>query len=560
MNSAERKLNSFIKSLEKSGILDWSKKLQKKFPDAEVYLVGGAVRDAILSPSAFAPRSFNPIAPTDKKSLGAMADRLQCIKDLDFVVRKVSLGDLKKVLSKLGWVEELGKSFGVLKFKPKGLNSDLDIALPRKEVSISQGGYKDFKIKFDKNLNIEQDLLRRDFTINAITILLGEKFEIIDPFNGIQDVKNKKIKCVGDAKERLSEDYTRILRAVRFACQLDFEIVPELKKVIKKLASHLNDFIQTRKVKVRGGYKKIIDYVAPREVVAKELLQAFSEDYLKAIDLYDKLGLFKVLMPEILKMKKCPQPKKYHTEGDVWVHTVMALKNINSKKFVSFEKRINKIFQIQDSKFQIQDKLELILAVLFHDIGKPVVIQVPKKDGVDRIRFNNHDNVGAKLTDKICRRLALSTPEKLGIDYTHVKWLVRKHMLLVYGHPSKLRPNTIEKYFFSDKYPGKNLIKLAWLDMSATITAKGPLKYDLINILLKRIKDMKSLVKTKKAKQSLPEPLLNGVEIMKICKLKPGIEIGKIKDKLREKQLKGEIKGKKEAGEFLKEIKRYKKI
>ena len=520
MDRIDKKLNKFVKELNKSGVLDWADKLKKKFPKSEVYLVGGAVRDAVFG--------------------------IENKKDYDFVVRKVSMRDLEKFLSRLGWVELLGKNFGVLKFKPKKNTKTLepfDIALPRSEFSIARGRYKGFKVKFNKDLNIEQDLFRRDFTMNAIAIFLSKEIQIIDPFNGLDDIKKKIIRCTGASDKRLSEDYTRILRAVRFACQLNFKIAPEIKKAVQKIAAHLND-------EDKNG-----NFVSPREVIAKELLKAFAENHLRAVELYDKLGLFKVLMPEALKMKKCPQPKKYHSEGDVWKHTILALKNINSKRFINFEKRLNDLLPDSISLPTASEKLELIFAVLFHDIGKPYTIQKPKKKGLDRIRFNDHDNVGAELAKGICERLKLSAPEKLGIDCSRLAWLVRKHMLLIHGHPSKFRSHTLEKYFFNNKYPGKNLIKLAWLDISATITDKGPLKFDLLKALLKRIKDMKELVKQKKAEQNLPGPLLNGNEIMRICRLKPGKKIGEIKDILREKQLNGEIKNKREAKKFIKSLK-----
>ncbi|MCG2687056.1 HD domain-containing protein [Candidatus Parcubacteria bacterium] len=515
-NKINKKLKKLLSTLHKSGLLDWAEKLKTEFPKAEIYLVGGAVRDAILN------RAEN--------------------KDFDFVARKVPMKKLQTFLNKLGWVEELGKNFGVLKFKPEKLikdenSSPLDIALPRKEISTSQGDYKDFKVEFDKNIDIKHDLLRRDFTINAIALDIF-KNQIIDPFSGIKDIKNKIIKCVGKPEERLKEDYTRILRAVRFACQLNFEIGNKTKIALKKLALRLND------------KNKSNEWISPREVIAKEFLKALSNDYLKAIELYDKLGLFKILMPEILKMKKCPQPKNYHTEGDVWKHTILALKKINSPEFKKFEKKLDKIFTSYD-----KERLELILAVLFHDIGKPYTIQTPKKNGTDRIRFNNHDNIGGKLTEKICRRLALSTPPGLGINYDTVAWPVSKHMIMVHGHPNQLRSQTIEKYFFSGRYPGKNLIKLAYLDSLATITTNGPVNTDLISALLKRIKEMKKLVKKKHTHQSLPAPLLSGNEIMQILKLKPGKKIGQIKNKIREKQLDGQIKNKKQAKGYVSMLK-----
>jgi poly(A) polymerase len=361
--------------------------------------------------------------------------------------------------------------------------------------------------------------------------------KIIDPFNGLQDIKKKAIKCVGKPSERLLEDYTRILRAIRFSCQLNFEIESKTKSAIKKLVLNLNNKNSSN------------EFISPREVIAKEFLKALSFNYLKAIELFDELKIFEILMPEILTMKKCPQPEIYHSEGDVWVHTMLALKNLQTRKFKKFNKKINKLFNTKDSQ---TSELELKIALLLHDIGKPYTLETPEKDGTDRIRFNDHDNVGADLARKICERLKLSAPEKIGINPENIHWLIQKHMILVHGHPSEFKPTTIEKYFFNDSKPGADLIKLAWLDISATIPAKGKLKPDLVFALLKRIKAMKSLVKSKKEKESLPKPFLNGNEIMKIANLKSGHQIGEIKNELREKQFANEIKSKPEAEKYLK--------
>lgn len=521
MSDFQYKLNKFINRLVKNGVLDWADALKKAYPQTEIYLVGGAVRDAVLG--------------------------VKDNKDFDFVVRQVKMNTLEKFLGKLGWVEKLGRNFGVLKFIPHKFENDknfepLDIALPRSEFSTSVGAYKDFKVRFDEKLNIEQDLLRRDFSVNSIAVLLSKSLKVIDPFDGLHAIQDKKLSCVGVPTDRLSEDYTRILRAIRFACQLDFTITPETKLAIKKLIPRLND-------KNKKG-----EWIAPREVIAKEFLKALAENHLKTIDLCADLGLFKVLMPEVLTMQGCPQPRNYHSEGDVWQHTLLALKNLDSKKFLNFEKKLNKL--LPTTKLSpLSEKLELILALFWHDLGKPVTIQTPEKDGTDRIRFNDHDNVGADLAQKICDRLALSAPEKYGISAEQIGWLIRKHMLLIHGHPSEFKPTTVEKYFFSEKYSGLNLIKLAWLDISATITDQGPLNYDLVEALLKRIKAMRRLVKEKKNKIGLPPHFLSGDEIMQICHIKPGSRVGEIKDKVREKQLTGKIKSKAAAKGFARKLK-----
>ncbi len=522
------KIKKTIKTMHSQGFLTWADKLREKYPDAQIYLVGGIVRDALLGKKAS--------------------------QDMDFVVRNVPLQHLQDFLNQLGWVEKLGKNFGVLKFKPQEFIDNktiaaFDIALPRKELSLSPGSYKDFSIESDPKISIEEDLSRRDFTVNAMAVKLGKKIELVDPFHGLQDLKAKKIKAVGQAEERLAEDYTRLLRALRFACQLNFKLEKNTSQVIKKLVGFLS-------VQNKQG-----EYLAPREVVAKELLKSINADYLRAIHLYDKLGIFKELMPEVLSMKNCPQPEQYHSEGDVWQHTLLALKFLKSQKFKRFSKKLDKI--IPDSIYELQKKqdqikinkiqsdIELILALFWHDLGKPATIEHPVDDSKDRIRFNNHDQIGASMAREICQRLKLSAPEKYGIDADRVAWLIERHMVLIQGSPENFRATTIEKIFLNPNLPGKNLIKLAFADAAATIPKTGKLEKDLVGGLLQRIRLIKHNLKAKKRYFQLPKTLLDGNEIMQVTGFSPGRRVGQVKERLREEELVGRVKTKKEAREFI---------
>ncbi len=177
----------YVRKLLRSSQFSFITKLVKKFPKAEMYLVGGALRDIIIGRNT---------------------------KDYDFVVRNVSLKDLEKYLSRLGSVNFVGRTFGVLKFSPavkKGVkkvtSEPFDIALPRKEYSIGNSGhYRDFKVTSDHRLSIRHDLSRRDFTINAIAYDL-RKYRIVDPWNGVEDIHAKIIRTVGAPAERFQEDY-----------------------------------------------------------------------------------------------------------------------------------------------------------------------------------------------------------------------------------------------------------------------------------------------------------------------------------------------------------------
>jgi hypothetical protein len=172
----------------------------------KIFSVGGAVRDEFLG----------------KES-----------KDLDVLITGVPMDQLEQLLSKYGRVDAVGKSFGVLKFKPRGATEDIDIAIPRTEKPTGAGGHQDFDVKSDHALPIEKDLERRDFTINAIAKDIDGN--IVDPYGGQQDLTNKIIRAVNP--EAFSDDPLRMLRAVQFASRFGFTIEPETMKMIQDSAS-----------------------------------------------------------------------------------------------------------------------------------------------------------------------------------------------------------------------------------------------------------------------------------------------------------------------------------
>lgn len=495
---------SFIKKIEKEPALAFLPKLKKEYPKSEIFLVGGMVRDILLKKPS---------------------------KDYDFVVRGVPAKKLEKFLSARGKVDLVGRNFGVFKFNPKKkkLNQAIDIALPRTEHAKGTGGYRDFEIQTDPNLILEADLARRDFTINAMAWDINKK-ALIDPFEGQYDLREGYIRAVGKPQERFKEDYSRMLRAIRFACQLGFKIEDKTWQGIKKSMPNLD-----KEIKKQGKKERIV----PLETAAKELLKAFTANPVKALELFDKSGALKILMPELLKMKKCPQPENFHSEGDVWKHTKLALEKLFSTEFKE---------QFGDEK----PSAELVMAVLFHDIGKPYTIQTPQKHGTDRIRFNEHDQVGAKLTEKICKRLKLSSTPGINFKPERVAWLVKSHLLTIHGDISKMRNKTIEKYFFNPKYSGKDLLKLSFVDALSTIPKNG--KPDLENFYktLERIEELKKILGARAKEEKLPPLPIDGNDIMKKFGLKQGPKIGKLLEAAREAQLEGKIKTKKEALNFLK--------
>jgi tRNA nucleotidyltransferase/poly(A) polymerase/GNAT superfamily N-acetyltransferase len=202
----------------------------------EIYAVGGAVRDEFLG----------------KQS-----------KDLDIIIRNIPEEQLVKILAKYGTVNPVGKSFAVMKFRPKNSTEVIDIALPRTEVSTGEG-HKDFEITADYRLPIEKDLERRDFTINAIA--KDMQGNIIDPFKGQEDLTDKVIRVTHP--KSFSDDPLRMLRAVQFSSRFGFKIEPETYQMIKDNAGKIKTVAKDR---VQEELSKIIEKGNP--FIGAQLLQ-----------------------------------------------------------------------------------------------------------------------------------------------------------------------------------------------------------------------------------------------------------------------------------------------
>lgn len=476
--------------------LPWLKPLTATFPNAEIFLVGGMVRDLLLKRPS---------------------------KDIDLVVRGVPMEKLISFLKKHGKVDVVGKTFGVIKFGYKQ-EPQIDIALPRTEVAGGSGQYRDVDVHFDHRMTIEEDLGRRDFTINAIAINLLTN-TIVDPFGGRKDLKAKTIRAVGKPEIRFQEDYTRLLRALRFACQLHFKIDAATVRVIKKLIPHIEGNV-------------------PNELIGRELVKSLVADPVRCMDLWDSFGVFKIIAPELLKMHKCPQPKNYHNEGDVWKHTVLALKNLHGAPYQKFIKKLPPIYQAPKKASPTQ-----YVATLLHDVAKPLTIQTPRKDGVDRIRFTGHDTEGAKVARVIAERLRLSSVEGVNIDTDLLVWLVEHHLLAVQADVRDMKETTIEKYFLRDIDRGRELLTMLFGDGSATIPSNTKDKKRHLDDVLQRIR---RLLKTRGGYQQLPPPLIDGTDIMIELNLKPGPQIGELLTVAREAQLAGKIRTKSQALTLLK--------
>ncbi len=252
--------------------LTWTALLYNDFPIAEIYLVGGSVRDAILGKIA---------------------------SDIDLVIRNIPPDVLENWLNLHGACEFVGKNFGTFKFVPHGCSdlAPIDIALPRTESQDSDkiGGRRDLKIETDYRLPIAEDLSRRDFTINAMAFELRYK-RLVDPFLGLSDLYQGLIRAVRSPQRRFEEDATRILRGLRLASQLGFGLEETTWRAIQK---HI-DLLNKTRLNDDGRY----EYLVPREMVGREFLLGFIAHPVHTLDLWQESGALKIFLPKVASLSE----------------------------------------------------------------------------------------------------------------------------------------------------------------------------------------------------------------------------------------------------------------
>ncbi len=282
----------------------------------------------------------------------------------------------------------VGVQFGVVRV----LESDLEFEVATFR---SDGKYLDGRHPANIAFSTpEKDAVRRDFTVNGIFYNPVED-RIIDFVGGREDLARKMIRAIGPPSERFAEDRLRMLRAVRLASTLAFEIEFGTWSAIRAEAD------------------KILA-VSP-ERIREELLKILVDAHrLRGFDLLDKSGLLAVILPEVEALKGCEQPEQFHPEGDVFVHTRMMLD----------------LLEPEANGLQA-------LSVLLHDIGKP---PTRSYDPVDqRIRFNGHDRVGAEMTEQVMTRLRFSRQE-----ISAVVEAVRNHM--IFKDVQQMRPAKLRRF------------------------------------------------------------------------------------------------------------------
>lgn len=313
-----------------------------------IYEVGGAVRDRLLG-------------------------RDDAVKDRDYLVTGIPYDDLTRLLKKFGRVDLVGKSFGVIKFTQfrDEAPHTFDIALPRKEHSTGVG-HQDFAVNFDSGISVEDDLVRRDFTINAMAWALDSS-DLVDPLGGKLDLENKILRMT--SPESFVEDPLRMLRAIQFAARFEFAIEPETFKAIRENAQLISTV----------SAERIAEELTKLLVLAKQPSNGFR--------LMHDCHLLGHVLPELEDCYGVDQPGGFH-QYDVFEHTIRAIDNC-------------------------KPELRIRLAALFHDIRKPQARRLVDKGAT----FYGHEMAGAKTAKYVMHRLRF--PNDLG---TEVGKLVEMHM------------------------------------------------------------------------------------------------------------------------------------
>ena len=441
------------------------------------FLVGGCVRDLMLNP---------------------LAESI----DVDIMVE----GD------GIDFAEKLARKINVPKIVPFKKFATAKIPFKEYEIEVASARLE----KYDESSrnpsevvmsNIEDDLLRRDFTINAMAVSLNkENFgEFFDPFNGMEDLSNKILRTPLDSDTTFSDDPLRMMRAAYFASKLSLAIDPSCLESIKNNAERITIVSQERKtnelLKILGTKKPSI-----------------------GLNILQEAGLMEFVFPEIAVMYGLDQSNEYHHK-DIFYHTL----------------------EVVDNAAQLSDKLDLRLAALVHDIAKPKTRRLSKSKGYT---FYGHDDLGARMLKGISSSMKFSNSTR---DY--IAKLTALHLRPISLAKKDVTDSAIRRLIVDAGEEIDDLMKLCRAD----ITTKNPKNITKYLGNFDRVeKRMNEVIEIDKLK-AFQSPV-RGDEIMKMFDLSPGKEVGKIKTMVEDAIINGEISNDySSAMSFLDQIKQQKK-
>ena len=423
----------------------------------EAYVVGGYVRDIFLNRTS---------------------------KDIDFVTVGSGIELAQKVASLLGKGAHLSvfATYGTAQVKWKGL--ELEFVGARKESYT-----RDSRNPIVENGTLEDDQKRRDFTINAMAICVnGDRFgELVDPFNGLIDLHHKTIRTPMDPDITFSADPLRMMRAIRFATQLEFEILPETYDAIVRNKERIEIITKER---INDELGKIIR--SRRPSIGFTLLET--------------CGLLELIFPELHALKGVDTMEgKGHKDN--FYHTLQVVDNICDKT----------------------DNEWLRWAALLHDIAKPVTKRYDAKLGWT---FHNHNYIGEKMIPRIFRKMKMPSNEKM----KYVAKLVGMHMRPQSIGEDGVTDSAVRRMMFDAGEDVDDLMLLA----EADITSKNPNKVRRILENFKLVRQRMVEIEEKDRIRNI-QPPVDGKEIMTVFGIEPCNTIGQLKERIKDAILDGDI-------------------
>ncbi len=461
--------------------MDFKKKLENYFfiktasqladeLNIEVYIVGGFVRDLILN------RYRN---------------------EIDFLVIGNGTDYASKLSEKLG-IEKISifKNFGTAHFRVHDF--DLEFVGARKE-SYNKNSRKPFITEG----NFKEDISRRDFTINTLAVSINKKNygELIDEFNGLQDILNRIIKTPIDPEVTFDDDPLRIMRAYRFAAQLEFQIDPSINLAANKLRERLRIVSQER---ITDEFLKILS--SPTPSIGLKLL--FNS------------GVMEIIFPEVAMLSGVDQRQDFHHK-DVFLHTCIVVDNVSN----------------------VSNNLWLRFAALVHDIAKPQTKKFVENIGWT---FHGHEEIGARMIKSIFKKLKLPFNK---LEY--VEKLVRLHLRPIALAKEEVTDSAIRRLIVSAGEDLEDLITLCRADITSKNVEKVSKYLENYEKVMKKVWE----VEEKDKLRSFQSPV-KGDEIMQICNLKPSKKVGEIKSAIEDAILDGKIGNNyEEAYQYLMKIK-----
>jgi len=374
----------------------------------------------------------------------------------------------------------VGAQFGVILVPLDG--AKVEVATFRSDVGYSDGRHPD-RVVFSQSP--EEDVARRDFTINGL-LMRHDSAEVLDFVGGQADLKAGLVRAIGQPQQRFSEDKLRMLRGVRFAARFGYSIEPDTFAAIRKLAPQIHSVSAER----------------IREELSKLLTEGSAR---RGFELLDESGLLHELLPEISAMNGVQQPPEYHPEGDVWIHTRMMLEGLPAGVSPT-----------------------LAWGVLLHDVGKPPTFRSVAMTG-DRIRFDNHVEIGVNMAVSICKRLHFSNS-----DTDEILALVANHMK--FKDVSQMRQSTLKRFVRLSNFPEH--LELHRLDC---LSSHGRL--DAYNAV-------KTFLENTPSEQVRPNRLLTGDDLKDMGYV-PGPDFQKILTALEDAQLEGLVRTRVQAVAFV---------